>query len=304
MRRAIGASAVWLWLAVGVSCRPSLDDRPWLITRAQILAVKAEPPEVRPGTNATFEVVALDPAGAADTTGTTWTLCQVPKPPAEANVVATGCVDPGQPNAVGSPVTLAVPTDACQLFGPDTPQPAPGASATRPRDPDATGGYYQPITIALANSLAVGLERVTCDLPSASLAVARQFAASYTPNQNPTIAGLTFTANGAAIDPGAVPAGAGVAIEVSWSRGSAETFPVYDRTTATIAPAHETLTASWYVTGGDLDRAAIETSDPNVTSATATWTAPPEAIVRLAITLRDSRGGIDAVEAELIVNGP
>ena len=35
--------------AVAAGCRPSLDDRPWLVTTPQILGVEAQPPEVAPG---------------------------------------------------------------------------------------------------------------------------------------------------------------------------------------------------------------------------------------------------------------
>ena len=288
-----------------VSCRPTLDDRLWLVPRPQIIGLKAAPPEARPGMAVTFEVVALDPAGPADTSPTTWAFCSVPKPPAEANVVAPACLTPATPDATGNPVALMIPTDACALFGPDPPQPSPGAPPTRPRDPDATGGYYQPLTIALAGSLAVGLERVTCDLPAASLSVARQFLATYRPNQNPTIAGLQFLVEGTDVDPGAIPAGADVTLELSWSGGSAETFALFDQRSASVVEAQEDLTTSWYVTGGTLDRAATATSDPAVLSATAIWTAPrASGTVQLAVLLRDSRGGMDVAEATLGVTGP
>ena len=57
-----------------------------------------------------------------------------------------------------------------------------------------TGGYFQPVTVAVGGALAIGLERVTCDLPEASLADARAFQAAYHPNQNPSLVGLSFAA--------------------------------------------------------------------------------------------------------------
>ncbi|HLK93066.1 MAG TPA: hypothetical protein VKZ18_24440 [Polyangia bacterium] len=294
-----------LSVALAASCSPTLDDRPWLVTQPQIIGLEASSPEVRPGTAVTFEVVALDPAGPVDTRPTTWAFCSTPKPPAEANVVAPGCLAPAAPDATGSPVSLTVPTDACAVFGPDPPQPAPGQPSARPADPDATGGYYQPIAIALSRSLAVGLERVICDLPQASLAAARAFQAAYVANVNPMIAGLTMTANGAEIDAAAVAAGTDVQIAVSWPAGTAESFALFDRASASVVEAQETLTASWFVTGGDLDRAAVETSDPTVLSAAATWTAPGQpGPVQLAVTLRDSRGGMDAMTASLLIVAP
>jgi hypothetical protein len=303
VRRAAG---IGLALALGgAACRPVLDDRPWLITGPEIVGWKAEPPEARPGAQVTFTLVAMDPGGAPDTTGATWSLCHTPKPPGESRVASADCLSPtAAADAVGDPVMLAMPTDACRLFGPDPPQPPPGAPATRPRDPDATGGYYQPITAALGPALGVGLERVTCDLPDASLAAARAFQAAYHANQNPTLAGLAFSIGGAPADPTAVPAGAAVTVTASWLDGSAETYALFDRATRTVVEALEALDISWFVTGGALDRAADHVTDPNTLSTATTWLAPPEpGTFEVVLVLRDSRGGSDAARAVLVVAG-
>jgi hypothetical protein len=291
-----------LVLVLALACRPALDDRPWLITKPQIVGVKAEPAEAPPGGAMTLEVVAVDPAGPLDVSATAWTFCRAPKPVGENRVVAPDCLAAAPADAVGSPVAIALPADACRLFGPDTPQPAPGAPPTRPRDPNATGGYYQPIAIALAGSLAVGLQRVTCDLPDASLAVARAFQAAYHPNQNPTISSLAFSVDGLLVDPGAVPAGARVTVEVAWPAGSLETFPVFDRASGAVVDTPERLVASFYVTGGALDAAAVEIQDPESVGAATVWTAPPASgASEMVVILRDSRGGSDAARAVLAV---
>jgi hypothetical protein len=298
---ALTATVSVVILAAG--CRPALDDRPWLVGRTRILGVKAEPPEAAPGAGVTMAVVALGPTEPLDTSGTTWTLCRTPKPLGENRVVDPSCLVPTPDAAVGSSVELAIPADACTLFGPDTPQPAPGAPPTRPRDPDATGGYFQPTTVVLEESTAVALERVACGLSGASLDTTRAFQAAYHPNQNPTITGLAFSVDGTAVDPGAVPRGARVIAEVSWLAGSAEQFPVFDRASGGLVDTREVLTASWYVTGGDLDRAASETDDPTVTAAATGWTAPASpATLEIVVVLRDSRGGMDSARSILIVN--
>jgi hypothetical protein len=214
--------------ASGLACRPTLDDRPWLVTSLQIVGWRADPPEVAPGGNVSLRVVAMDPAGAPDTAATSWSLCRTEKPLAESRIVAPDCLTPTAADAVGDPVQMVIPTDACRNFGPDTPQPAAGAPPTRPHDPDATGGYYQPLTVSLAPALAVGLERITCDLPDASLAISAAFQSGYLPNQNPTISGLNFTIDGASVDPTAIPPGARVTMEATWPAGAIETFPVFD----------------------------------------------------------------------------
>jgi hypothetical protein len=292
---------------IGAGCSPSLDDRPWLITRPTIVGWKAEPPEVATGASVQLEAVVLDPAAATDPTATAWTLCHTPKPPSENRVTAPGCVAPAAtPDAVGDPVSIAIPSDACRLFGPDVPQPPPGQPTTRARDADATGGYFQPVTVAVGGALAIGLERVACDLPEASLADARAFQAAYHANQNPSLVGLGITAaDGGAIDPGAVPAGSRVAIRATWLDGAIETFPVFDRQSRAIVTTAETLTASWYATGGVLDQPATTITDPATLSAATGWTAPGGATtVELALILRDSRGGSDIARATLTISGP
>src|SRR5581483_6488527 len=106
-------SARWLigTLAVVLAgCTPTLDDHPWLITRLTIVGWKAEPPEVAPGGNVTLEALALDPASAVDPTATAWTLCHSPKPPSENRVVAPDFLAAAAPDAVGDPVSIAIPT--------------------------------------------------------------------------------------------------------------------------------------------------------------------------------------------------
>jgi hypothetical protein len=293
-------------LVLGAACRPSLDDRPWLVETPRIIGWKAEPPEAAPGDAVTFQVVALGPDGALDTTGTTWTLCRAPKPLGENRVVTTSCLPPAAASpmgdALGDPVTLAIPTDACRLFGPDTPQPAAGDPPTRPRDPDATGGYFQPLTMSLGASLAVGLERLTCGLPDASLAAARAFQAAYHPNQNPALSDLVLTSEGTPVDPAATAVGTRVLVQAAWPAGTAEAFPVFDPSSGAVIPTEETLRASWYVTGGQLDQPATEIDDASILSTSTTWTLPRSAgVVELVLVLADSRGGSDATRATVTV---
>ena len=67
--------------------------------------------------------------------------------------------------ASGPPtVTAPVPADACFLFGPEV-----SSAELRPRDPDVTGGFYQPmrVSVAGAETTAFGLLRIRCNLGSA-----------------------------------------------------------------------------------------------------------------------------------------
>jgi hypothetical protein len=301
--RGLGAAAI----AACIGCTPTLDDRPWLISRLTIVGWKAEPPEVAPGASVMLEALAVDPAAAVDPSTTAWTLCHTPKPPSENRVVAPDCLAPAvMPDATGDPASIAIPTDVCTVFGPDVPQPLPGQPTTRARDPDATGGYFQPVTVALGGAVAIGLERVTCGLPEASLADARAFLAAYRANQNPSLAGLAFSADdGSPIDPGAIAAGSHVTIQATWLPGAVETFPVFDRQSRTIVSTAETLQAAWYVTGGVLEEPATTITDPAAITTSTGWTAPAgDATVQLALVLRDSRGGSDLAHATLVIAGP
>jgi hypothetical protein len=300
--------ALAILAVVGAACSPSLDDRPWLITRPTIVGWKAEPPEVTPGASVVLEAVVLDPAAAADPTATAWTLCHTPKPPSENRVAAVDCLAPAAPpDAAGDPASIAIPADVCRVFGPDVPQPLPGQPITRARDADATGGYFQPVSVAVGGALAIGLERVTCDLPEASFADARAWQAAYFPNHNPTLVGLSFaTTDGTPIDPaGAIPASSRVTIQATWLDGAIETFAVFDRQSRTIVDTAETLSASWYVSGGALDQPLATVTDSAVLSTATGWTAPAgTATVELALILRDSRGGSDIARATIAIVPP
>lgn len=57
----------------------------WKIDRLRVLAIRAEPPEVRPGETATFEALVLDPEG--DAAATAWLAC----PPEDDDGVGFGC---------------------------------------------------------------------------------------------------------------------------------------------------------------------------------------------------------------------
>lgn len=294
---------VLVGFTIGVGCRPTLDDRPWLITEPRVVGWKADPPEANPGATVSVQAFAADPAGPADTSAAVWALCHEPKPIPENRPVAPGCLAPPGADAVGNPVELTIPTDACRVFGPDTPQPLPGAPPTRLRDADATGGYYQPILISFGAGEAVGLERIRCGLPDASLAVARAFQASYVANENPAIAGLSFSAGGAPVDPAAIPPGARIDVVATWPSGTAESFPAFDRGSHDLLAMTEVLGVSWYATGGEIGQPAARIADPSVLSAVTTWTAPPEpGVFEIVLVLRDSRGGSDATRSSLKVD--
>src|ERR1043165_2334521 len=152
----------------------------------RVLAVIAEPAEAKPDTQVTYSAVLASPDGplAVDPH---FAYCLAPKPPTEDNAVATPCTAATDPKmfvdlGTASSVTGTLPRDGCILFGPDVPP-----NGFRPRDPDPSGGYYQPVRIDASNLVAFGLPRITCKLPTAPSDVAHDYDLHYVANANPTL---------------------------------------------------------------------------------------------------------------------
>src|SRR6202034_4200748 len=95
------------------------------------------------------------------------------------------------PLGTGGNTSGTVPSNACELFGPDSPPPQAGQPAARPTDPDATGGFYLPVSVQSAsNQWSAALERITCQPAGVTEAVFNALATGYIPNENPAIASL------------------------------------------------------------------------------------------------------------------
>ncbi len=314
--------------AAAGGCKPDLGAPISLVEGPRILAVRGTPPEAKEGAAVTYDLLAVDAAGTTAAPQATWAMCQLPRPPSESNSVSAACLgvaDQGGPSPTfTAPITAADPNDntttgACSIFGPLRPPLDPTA---RPRDPDVTGGFYEPVRVTLAGPggdplLAFDLQRIQCRLANAPSDVANQFnnpydAAmnpnGYPPNTNPALAGVTVAAAGGAPTPLAPvtpdmpsPAAASIApgqrvtLSASWNAEIAETFPVYDIRTVTLVPQREALRVSWFATAGELDHDVTgrDADDPTL-STDNDWVAPQQAgTVHLWLVLRDSRGGVD-----------
>jgi hypothetical protein len=196
----------------------------------------------------------------------------------------------------------------------------------RPRDPDITGGFYQPVRATLTGAdgvrlIAFDLERIQCRLANAPVEIAIVFNnpdTGYQPNQNPTLGTLAVTPDGGArVDvpltvPGTAPAtaaatvspGQHVTLEAGWPDGAVETFPVYDLQSVSLVQQREAMAVSWFATDGQFDHDVTGRAeeDPALT-VTNGWKAPDEAkLVRFWVVLRDDRGGVDFTELALDVS--
>lgn len=278
-----------LTLVTLAACDDSLDQRLGLIEAPRVLAVIAEPAEAKPGATVMYQAVIASPEGPL-AVAPSWGYCTSPKPPTEDNAASTGCVAGEALIELGTApmVSGTVPADACIRFGPDVP---PGGF--RPRDPDASGGYYQPVRLATDELLAIGLSRITCNLPTAPFEAAARYRAEYVPNANPVLDPVVLDR---------VPATTEVTLIASWPAGSAESYLYFDAAAQVLVDRREAMRVSWFATGGTLavDASAVaETSD--ATSVSTTWQTPAAGIAWIWIVLRDSRGGVAVRGAQLTV---
>ncbi len=315
MTRAILAAAA----AAGVAaCTPTFDDTTSIVSGPRLLAVQASPAEVAVGKSFGMTALYVGPGGAEDASAIDWAICLVQNPLGDPDPIAPTCFGEAGassvPLATGGSTTGTVPADACELFGPDSLPPAPGEPAARPTDPDATGGFYLPVSVRSdGDQWSAAEERIACQPSGVTLAVQTAFASGYVPNENPAVASLSVVgASGAQTPiapdaPGKGPgitlaAGQRVSLAVAWAGcpstatacSGAETYLLVDPTTKQIATARESIVASWYATGGafDLDRDGRTSSD-TATSVANGWTAPTSAgTVHLWVVLRDDRGGV------------
>jgi hypothetical protein len=285
--------------ALPAGCAPDLPSADSLITAPRILAVRADPAEGKPGATVAFSALVAAPPGAS-AGAPSWSFCEAPAPLTEDNIVADACVwAPGSGAAgTGTNVVAQTPDSGCSLFGPDAP---PGG--LRPRDPDSTGGYYQPLRVALAAAEpAFTLVRISCDLANASSSAAAAFAQAYLPNRNPQLGPLEAATGGSTVALDAVPAGARVTFTASWDAASAEAYAYYDAASDAVVTRRESMTVAWYASAGALDREATgRAEDDPATTSDDGWAAPAVAgSSRLWIVLRDSRGGVDFATYDIV----
>lgn len=264
------------------ACDDALDQRLAIIDAPRVLAVTGEPAEAKPGAMVRYQLVLASPEGPV-TADASWAYCLASKPPTEDNAVSSACLDAAQLAALGTvpAVTGMLPADACIRFGPDTP-----GTGFRPRDPDATGGYYQPVRADVGADIAFGLSRITCKLPTAPGDLARRYELEYVANANPMLDEVA---------PLEVAADRDVTLTASWPAQAAETYLWFDPLAQRLVDRHEAMRLSWFASGGRLavDASAIA-EDSAATSVSTTWHTPAAGTAWLWFVLRDSRGGIAA----------
>lgn len=294
-----GVLCGWLFFSM-FGCQTHFEDRASLITAPRLVAVRAEPPESARGQSVTYEAFVASPDGSPAIETIHWAFCAAPKPLTENNSVSDACLGDAVRiiSGQGLVTTAETPTDACQLFGSDTP---PGDF--RPRDADETGGFFQPLRLQGMGQTAFAFERITCNLSNAPLDVAVKFTQQYVPNQNPRLLPIRANVDDQDTSLDALPAGRDVQFEVVWNLEDAEPFVYFDPNLQNLIPRREALRAFWYATEGVFEHDVTGRGEEDAENTSSnTWRAPKTSgPVFLWVVLRDSRGGIDVGVYEMSV---
>jgi hypothetical protein len=265
-----------------------------------------------------------------------WSLCLDRKPLSELGPISQRCLAspaavPEVVEALGSGTTVEapIPPTACQLFGPQRPEPKPGEPSGRPVDPDSTGGYYQPVLAWLGGTAVLGAVRLGCPLRDL------EFNRRYRPNENPALSAFEAVRAGDAVlglspdEPVELAAGERVSLRVTWPscpavdvcgdgicgpdedqttcagagddcsmpRGcaGAERYAYFDALAQTVTDRTEEMTVSWYATAGTFDAprtgASASVGADGSPGATNGFVAPGGGAVKIWAIVRDDRGG-------------
>ncbi|MCU0655716.1 MAG: hypothetical protein MUF64_10655 [Polyangiaceae bacterium] len=330
MVRPRGALLGCLAALVAGACEPTPEDRAWLVSSPRVLAVISDPAEVAPGAQVRLRSLVLGPDGPVEAPLRWGRCARrkplTELGPVDPDCMLER---PGAWVALGeSPtVELVVPGDACNLFGSERPDPRPGQPAGRPVDPDPSGGYFFPVVLALSEQRSLASVRLSCNLSGATQQSVVDYGRRFRPNQNPEIEALSLTWGDQAVQAPAdgslleVPPATELLLSARWGAcpeapvcgdgvclpdeetsscpadcaplrgcGGAERHVFYDVASRSVLLRREALRASWFSTGGALQREEIR--DDQARAALRSPGQPGDFWV--AVVLRDDRGGVTA----------
>jgi hypothetical protein len=223
-----------------------------------LVAVIAVPAEARPGERVSYEAVVANTERDADAAQLRWSFCSTPRPLGENGPVAQACAKAPEaaPQHTSTRFSAVLPKDACAVFGSETP------AGTRPNDADRTGGYYQPLRIALdSGGVAVFRQRIRCALANAPVAESQRYARDYGNNQAPAIARLFARVGGLERELDTLAPGSDAELVLTADPAARETYLRYDPAQGQLVSARERLTAQFWAEHAELDESAAELVD-------------------------------------------
>jgi hypothetical protein len=306
-----------LGVAPAAACRPDLQQTVSIVSGPQILAVRSDPAQAPPRAAVRYTALVVDSTGPVSASAH-WAFCNAREPLAELGPVSPKCYQASGdwflPFGFGTQAMGVLPGVACRQFGPEVPQALPNQPPGRPVDPDATGGYYQPVRVLAPSPagdvIAVAETRLTCGLAGTPDQVA-QFAGHYVANVNPVVdslsaGGMPFPAD----DSGAtsrVHPGESLTLDLAWAScpqptggcgdhfcdltetaascpndcatlggcSGAETYVNLDLATHTLVTRREGMQVSWFATAGAFDNDRTGRDPSDLTNSTTNqWHAP------------------------------
>lgn len=301
------------WLPSLAACVPDVGLPPSRLLAPRVVAVTADPPEVAPGESVRLRLWVAKPDGPAtdaELADAGWHFCTAPTPPTEDNAVSARCLS--DPNALlpiagrGAEVVAEVPAEACAWFGPQAPPVGIDDPPARPRDADATGGYYQPLRIVTAAVArpTVAAVRIDCGLATAPPEIAPDFRRRYRRNRPPP-APQIILGDAAQPLPAEPPlAGQSLRLSVRVPTSAAEDYLRFDPASQTLALTPETLRVSWFTAAGALAHSVTPLDDLGAGESAADnlldLPAQPGPLFLWAV-LRDSRGAASVLSKALPV---
>ena len=287
------------WLALTIllaACGDPFDPASFIDTGCQeadckvrVLAVRADPPEVRPGESAVLTALVLDTAGQP--LDGHWWSCFTAAAQGSGSPTSADCLAPPPqpfltPIGDGLSTTLVMPP-------------------VTPRDlglPDFTGGFYLPVRAhfsAGARSIdAIYRVRLGLGLlPNHNPRLAGLFAVPEAPDggDRPVLVPLTDAY------PPEVKRGGTITLRASFFEGSAEPEPIAegDPRMPTISTKPEALRVNWYATAGSFSEEVTDEGRPDTVwkadkrLPTPDRIGPDGFIVDVYMVGRDERGGTD-----------
>jgi hypothetical protein len=296
LRFSPGPAHLAAFVGLATACVPEVDDNLSFVDAPRILAVRATPAEISTEKTTAIEALVAAPDGAA-VPEINWQMCLERKPLTELGPVNPACLDfivggdeTRVPLGTGQTADVTTVREACRLFGPIAPPPEGGMKGGRPVDPDATGGFYQPVVAFLGGEPTLGMVRLDCGLPLAPREALIEYNSLHKPNGNPALSLLSLSDGSAStvLEPGsgpasaAVPLGLTVTLRAEWQQcpreavceddicsegedltscaadcttplscAGSETYHWYDPGTRQVTPRRESILVAWYATGGD-----------------------------------------------------
>ncbi len=184
-------------VALAAACAPTFDDRAASIDGPRLLAISSTPAEAAPMSAVSFTALYVDEKGERAGKDLAWAFCIDRKPLTDEGTVSPLCTAASGAGLVqlGDGLTSggALPADGCELFGPNRPTPVGDQPGGRAVDPDASGGFYQPVRLRIDGPevqtpiTAIGATRIDCGVDGATPEVAAELTERYRLNENPAV---------------------------------------------------------------------------------------------------------------------